>query len=507
MKHWKFSITSLSLFILAHLALIPILSTYGLNVCPLMKENGFLFGCQYSTQFVLSVLILQLGFIFLGTFFLKNFSKSAIFGQKTLKLFPTFSLAFHILNFWYFSQNYQSQLSEHTPHSKEIQLFLFTCMSLIGVLGWQWLEIEAIFYSRKWFFKNKGVSHSLVKLWFFEQKNKLIPALGLSAFFIFYFLLFLETKENNEDIANSITEHKSYFYYLSGIVTLWTSVLLYFDFYKNLYFIQQAENHLNQLQQQNWKYHSNVFQSGFFGFIFNLLNQLSDNMLKKTRLLKGFSAFVSESVAHEIIDKDHHVQTGTQRKVAILMADIRDFTQISSHMKPQEVVDLLNVYFSDMLEVFVEYGVTLDKFIGDGILAYIPLEEDNKSKNIENITKAAFQMHSKLAHTNQKLKNKKLPKIQLGVSLHVGQVVIGSIGSKDKLQYTIIGDPVNVAARLESFCKEHRVGIIASSHFMAKTSQDMHLKFISLGKQKIRGIDLPLEIFGALPMERKVLAA
>lgn len=507
MKHWKFTLTSLSLFTLSHLALIPILSAYGLNICPIMNEHGFLFGCQYSTQFVLSVLIFQLIFIACSAYVFKINKKSTVLNEKILKLFPIASLSTHIFLFWYLSENYQLQLSQHTPHSKEIQLFLFTCMSLIAVLGWQWLEIETIYYSRKWFIKSKNTSHSLISLWFFEQKNRLIPALGLSAFFICYFLLFIETKENNEDLANNIIEHKSYFLYLSGIVILWSSVLLYFDFYKNLYFIQQAENHLNQLQQQNWKYHSNIFQSGFFGFIFNLLNQLSDSMLKKTRLLKGFSAFVSESVAHEIVDKDHHVQTGTQKKVAILMADIRDFTQISSQMKPQEVVDLLNIYFSDMLEVFVEYGVTLDKFIGDGILAYIPLDEDRVSKNIENITKTAFQMHSKLAQTNLKLKNKKLPKIQLGISLHVGQVIIGSIGSKDKLQYTIIGDPVNIAARLESFCKDHQVGIIASSHFMAKTTQDMQLKFISLGKQKIRGIDLPIEVFGALPRERKTLAA
>lgn len=472
-----------------------------------MNEHGFLFGCQYSTKFVFSVLFFQLTFIATTAFFLKKYSKTSLVNEFSLKLFPLVSLGVHVLCFWYFSQNYETQLSGHTPHSKEIQLFLFTCMSLIAVLGWQWLEVESIYYSRKWIVKTKGNEHSLFKLWIIEQKNKLIPALGLTSFFICYFLLFLETKENNEDLANAVTEQKSYFYYLSGIVALWSSILLYFDFYKNIYFIQQAENHLNQLQQQNWKYHSNIFQSGFFGFIFNLLNQLSDSMLKKTRLLKGFSAFVSESVAHELLNQDQHVQTGTQKKVAILMADVRDFTQFSSQMKPQEVVDLLNIYFSDMLEVFVEYGITLDKFIGDGILAYIPLDEENKIQNIENITKAAFQMHAKLNHTNQKLKSKKLPRIQLGVALHVGQVVVGSIGSKDKLQYTIIGDPVNVAARLESFCKEHRVGIIASSHFLSKTSNEMNLKFISLGKQKIRGIELPMEVFGALPQERKSLAA
>ncbi|MCB0368486.1 MAG: adenylate/guanylate cyclase domain-containing protein, partial [Bdellovibrionales bacterium] len=183
------------------------------------------------------------------------------------------------------------------------------------------------------------------------------------------------------------------------------------------------------------------------------------------------------------------------------------FTHFSSQMKPQEVVDLLNIYFSDMIEVFIEHGVTLDKFIGDGILAYVTLDDETSKQNIENITKAAFEMHIKLASTNQKLKNKKLPKIQLGLSLHIGPVILGAIGSRDKQQFTIIGDPVNVAARLESFCKEHQVGIIASSSFVSQISPEMNLKFVSLGRQKIRGIQLPLEIFGALPLERKQLSA
>lgn len=507
MKHWRFSIFSFMLFILSHIALIPILSAFGLNICSIMNDNGFLFGCQYSARFVFSVLTVQILFLAISAFLFSKQFKQTKNNPTLYKLFPFLSLLFHIGNFYYFSQIYQAQLSEHTPHSKEIQIFLFICMSLIVVLAWQWVEIETLLYSRKWVQENKKQTPSLLTLWFSEQKNRLIPVLGIISFFTCYFFLFLEASDSNEDLAAVIKEQKSSFFYLAGVIFLWQSILLFFDFYKNIYFIKQIETHLNNFNTKNWKYHSNYFLSGFFGFVFNLLNQLSDTMLKKSRLLKGFSTFVSETVAQDFIDDKHQGQTGTQKKVAILMADIRDFTQFSSQLKPQEVVDLLNIYFSDMLEIFIEYGVTLDKFIGDGILAYIPLDEENNQLNLENITKAAFEMHFKLNHTNQKLKNKKLPKIKLGVSLHVGSVILGSIGSKDKQQYTIIGDPVNVAARLEGFCKDHKVGIIASSHFISKISNDMNLKFVSLGKQKIRGIELPLEIFGALPQEMKSVVA
>lgn len=510
MKHRGFSFISITLIVLSHFVLIPILSAFGLNACPLLLEQGFLFGCQYSASLVASVLATQMVFILTSGWVFLKFSKKLNLPPPILKLFPLFSLFIHILNFYYFSQIYQTKLSEHTPHSKEVQLFLYVCMSLIVVLTWQWLEVETLFHLRRLNLHPQTTStHAkdhLIYLWITEQKNRFIPLFGVVSFFSCYFLLFLEANNSNEDLAESLKNQQSRFVYLAGIILLWQSILFFFEFYKNIYFINQVEHHLKNFNNQNWKYHSNLSLSGFYGFIFKLLNQLSTTMQKKTRLLKGFSTFVSESVANELLDNEVHSQIGTQKQVAILVADIRDFTQLSSRLKPQEVVDLLNIYFTDMLEIFIEYGVTLDKFIGDGILAYIPIDEDNLLINLENITKAAFEMHFKINQTNQKLKNKKLPKIQLGVSLHVGSVILGSIGSKNKLQYTIIGDPVNVASRLEGFCKEQQVGIIASSHFISRISNNMKLKFINLGRQKIRGIDLPMEIFGAIPQEKKSIA-
>jgi adenylate cyclase len=229
------------------------------------------------------------------------------------------------------------------------------------------------------------------------------------------------------------------------------------------------------------------------------MNRLSDTLVKKGRLLKGFSSFVSDSVAQDILSTGDHSYSGDSKKVAIMMADIRNFTTLSSQMKPQDVVDLLNVYFSDMIEVFVENGIIVDKFIGDGILAYAV--DEGSPVVYENMLKAAFDMQLKLVQTNIKLKKRNLPKIQLGIGLHEGTVILGSIGSKDKLQYTIIGDPVNVAARLEGLCKEKQVGLIVSSHFLSKVNSKHYSKFTNFGLQKIRGLDLPIEVHGALAYE------
>lgn len=506
MRVKKFTLISFILFVGSHLALIPILSFFGLNVCPILKGEGFVFGCKTSTQFVVSVLFLQsltLGALY---FCMQKWPKALLRKPLIMHSIPVLFLLIHFFNFYLNASVYDSKLSDISPDSPSIKMFLWICMSMILITSWQWIETEVLFLTRKQFIKESQSNQKLLLLWLTEQKNKIIPVAGIILFFGSYFsLMFLRqtTWDNPEQI---MAEQKEKFIYLTAIVILWQMVIYYFDFYKNLVLAKEVEIHLKNIQSQNFKYRSNTVNSGFFSVIFNLMNNLSDTLTKKSRLLKGFSSFVSSSVAQNVLENDEHSYSGDSKKVAILMADIRDFTSLSSQLKPQEVVDLLNIYFSDMIEVFVENGIIVDKFIGDGILAYAV--DDRSPVVYENMLKAAFDMHLKLVQTNIKLKNRKLPKIQIGIGLHEGTVILGSIGTKDKLQYTIIGDAVNVAARLESLCKEKHVGLIVGSHFLGKVNSKHHSKFTNFGNQKIRGLDLPIEVYGTMAYEtRKNLIA
>lgn len=499
MLHKKFSAVSFVLFICAHLALIPILSFFGLNICPALKEHGFLFGCKLSAQFVFSVLIVQSTILFSLYGALKKWHKTLLKSRYFVILLPTGFLVSHFVNFYINVGFYEDYLISVSPNSASVKMFLWTAMSIILVTTWQWIETEVLFFTRKKIFKDTIGNQSLFYLWFVEQKNKIIPVFGIMLFFGSYFsLMFLQQPVwNNPELI--MAEQKEKFLYLTIVVVFWQLVLYYFDFYKNLMLSREVESHLRLIQSQNFKHRSNTINSGFFSVVFNLMNQLSETLVKKGRLLKGFSAFVSDSVAQDVISKEEHSYSGDSKKVAIMMADIRNFTTISSQMKPQDVVDMLNIYFSDMIEVFVENGIVVDKFIGDGILAYSVSEGSPLA--YENMLKAAFEMQMKLVQTNAKLKAKRFPKIQLGIGLHEGTVILGSIGSKDKLQYTIIGDPVNVTARLEGLCKEKQVGLIVSNHFLNKVNPKHRHKFTNFGPQKIRGLDLPIEVHGALEYE------
>lgn len=499
-----FSAFGFCIFALSHLALIPVLSIFGLNVCPNLQEQGFLFGCQYAAKFACSVLVIQSSFLVIFFWILNYVSKT-----KWTNLVPILSspiwLAIHFLNFYINSSSYEQILSEHSPYSKDVNLFLWVCMSMILVVSWQWIETEITFKLRSLGIKDTIPTNTanIFWIWFYEQKNRLIPVMGLVLFFGSYFSLMFIRQESWEDPKLILSQQKEKFFYLTFGVVVWQILIYFFDFYRNLILSKEIEQHLLNIRDKNFKFRSTVSGSGFFSIVFNLLNQLSETLVKKSRLLKGFSSFVSETVAEKILITDDHVHSGESKQVAVLMADIRDFTSFSSQMKSQEVVNLLNIYFSDMIEVFIENGITVDKFIGDGILAYAIDNSQDSNHIYDAMLKTAFDMHFKLQQTNAKLKSQKLPKIQIGVGLHEGRVVLGSIGSREKLQYTIIGDPVNVSARLEGFCKDKQVGIIVSSHFYHRISQKNHVKFQSLGMQRIRGLELPMEIFGALPYEKK----
>ncbi|MBL7544960.1 MAG: adenylate/guanylate cyclase domain-containing protein [Bdellovibrionaceae bacterium] len=497
----RFSLISLILFIGSHLMLIPVLSFFGLQTFPILYEKGFVFGCLSAAPFALTVILLQGTFLFCFSHALKKWPKFFLRKPLLAHCLPLLFLFTHFANFYFNSEIYADSLIEITPNASAVYWFVWMCMSMISITTWQWLETELLFLTRHKVFKDSISQNDLFQLWLIEQKNKIVPALGMASLFGGYFALMFVQQTSWDNPQQILAKQKENFLYLVGVVAVWQMVIYYFDFYKNRVLSREAESHLKCIQSQNFKFRSNTFNSGFFSVIFNVMNGLSEALAKKGRLLKGFSAFVSDSTTQGHSPQDNQSYSGDSKKVAIMMTEIRNFTSIAALLKPQDVVDMLNIYFSDMIEVFVENGIVVDKFIGDGILAYAI--DEGSPLVYENMLKTAFDMQLKLVSTNMKLRSKKLPKIQLSIGLHEGAVVLGTIGTKDKLQHTIIGDPVNITTRLEELCKEKYVGLIVSTHFLNKVNPKHRSKFTNFGSQKIRGLDLPIEIQGALAYETR----
>jgi len=164
----------------------------------------------------------------------------------------------------------------------------------------------------------------------------------------------------------------------------------------------------------------------------------------------NYSRFMPEYVVTQLLNNPNSFRLGgVNQQVTVLFADIRGFTAISEKEKPEKVVTLLNRYFSVMTEIIFEHGGTLDKYIGDGLMAIFGAPTAGEEDAL-NAVKAAVTMQKRLGQLNSELKTEGLVGISVGIGLHTGEATIGYIGSDRRSEYTAIGDTVNLAARLES---------------------------------------------------------
>jgi adenylate cyclase len=164
----------------------------------------------------------------------------------------------------------------------------------------------------------------------------------------------------------------------------------------------------------------------------------------------NYSRFLPEYVVRQMLENPESFKLGgVNQTITILFADIRGFTRISEHSPPEKIVGLLNRYFSAMTDIIFAHGGTLDKYLGDGLMALFgaPTATPEDASNALN---AAVAMQRRVLSINLELHNEGIPEIGVGIGLHTGEVTVGYIGSERRSEYTAIGDAVNTASRLES---------------------------------------------------------
>ena len=163
----------------------------------------------------------------------------------------------------------------------------------------------------------------------------------------------------------------------------------------------------------------------------------------------NYSRFMPEYVVKQLLENpDSFKLGGINQTITVLFADIRGFTAFSEREKPEKVVGLLNRYFSAMTEIIFAHGGTLDKYIGDGLMAIFGAPNATP-EDAKNALKTAVVMQKRLITLNKELEAAKFSRISVGIGLHTGEATIGYIGSDQRSEYTAIGDTVNVASRLE----------------------------------------------------------
>jgi adenylate cyclase len=179
--------------------------------------------------------------------------------------------------------------------------------------------------------------------------------------------------------------------------------------------------------------------------------RLYEELTLRNKFIRNvFGRYISDDIADELLIKSEALKMGGRAcKVTILMSDIRGFTKMSEHMKPEDVVTILNTYFNEMVKVIHHHNGTIDNIIGDAIMVLFgaPISRLDDAKRA---IACAVDMQAAMVDVNKMITYLGLPQISMGIGINTGDVVAGNIGSEAHTKYSVIGAPVNLAARLES---------------------------------------------------------
>ncbi len=240
--------------------------------------------------------------------------------------------------------------------------------------------------------------------------------------------------------------------------------------------------------------HLNFFAHVFSQIISNAIqyHQLSNSNM---RIRHAFGRFVPQQLIDSIVtgESSEDISIGQKRKVAILICDIRNFTNISEMNKPENVVTFLNRYFSVMGSIIKQNGGSIDKFMGDAIMALFGAT-DSFTDNEYRAVKTAYEMMKVLPGIDISMIN--FPdgfNFNIGIGIHYGDVIVGSIGSDEKQDFTVIGDNVNLASRIESLNKMYGTNIIVTEQ--VKESLHDNYKTRLLDRVKVKGKSIPVYIY------------
>jgi adenylate cyclase len=220
-----------------------------------------------------------------------------------------------------------------------------------------------------------------------------------------------------------------------------------------------------------------------------------EDITEEKRIRSTMSRYMSKEVADQLLASGESELGGKEQKVTVMFSDVRRFTTISEQIGPRETVSLLNEYFTEMVDAIFHHGGILDKYMGDGIMALFGAPFVGET-DADNGLAAADEMMGRLAELNVRRQADGREPLDIGIGFSTGNVVVGNIGSSRRLDYTVIGDTVNLSARLEGATKQYGAKILISEMTVRELRRPATLREIDLIRAK--GKDRPVAVYESL---------
>jgi adenylate cyclase len=218
----------------------------------------------------------------------------------------------------------------------------------------------------------------------------------------------------------------------------------------------------------------------------------------KRQITKLFGQYVPPELADKMSqDPTHYSMEGQSREMTVLFSDIRGFTNFSESLPPTELAEVLNAYLSRMTAIVQQHRGTIDKYIGDAVMAFWNAPVDMPD-HAESAVQAGLEMQAALLDLNKDFAARGWPAVKIGVGVNTGRMSVGNMGSEFRLSYTVMGDAVNLGSRLESITKQYGVGILATETTVAA---DTGHQFMKIDVVRVKGKETPVAIFQ--PLGRK----
>ena len=239
-------------------------------------------------------------------------------------------------------------------------------------------------------------------------------------------------------------------------------------------------------------------------FLFQQMTGFFFETRNRKQLAGVFGQYIPPEIVAELNTEGAEAQLqGESRDMTVFFSDVRGFTGLSESLTPQQLTRMMNVYLTPMTEVIHSYRGTVDKYIGDAVMAFwgAPLEDP---KHPRHALDAAMKMQAELENVNALLASEGLPALSVGMGVHCGEMNVGNMGSSFRMAYTVMGDAVNLGARLEGLTKFYGVSILVSGELVVRVPE---YRFMELDRARVKGRAEPVTLYQPLCLESELDSA